>query len=349
MSNRNLDVLRAVAVLCVVADHCIEIGQPELPSARLLGRFGVLIFFVHTALVLLLSLQRHGGSRRTTRQFYLQRLFRIYPLSISCIAVVLFCHVPWEPDARFEFPAAVDLIRNLTLTQNLAPGHSIAGPMWSLPYEVQMYLLLPWIWWFVRKYSTDGVWVLTFAAIIIATAERLILSQTLWITCFLPCFMGGVLAFVTYKRRPILPALLWPLAIFLFWLLAIATSRITSPINEWLLCLVLGVSIPFFRQVRKGVASTAASLIARYSYAIYLSHQLLLWLCFRRISAPRGIQWASFAMLSLLLPVLLYHLLEAPMILLGKRLAGRMDEKKTKLLDDHQVPQPQDRQIGATL
>ena len=63
MYNRNLDVLRAVAVLCVFADHCVEIGQPELPSARLLGRFGVLIFFVHTALVLLLSLQRHGGSR----------------------------------------------------------------------------------------------------------------------------------------------------------------------------------------------------------------------------------------------------------------------------------------------
>jgi hypothetical protein len=63
MFNRNLDVLRALAVLCVVADHCVEIGQSELPSARLLGRFGVLIFFVHTALVLLLSLQRYGESR----------------------------------------------------------------------------------------------------------------------------------------------------------------------------------------------------------------------------------------------------------------------------------------------
>jgi len=236
-----------------------------------------------------------------------------------CIAVALLCRVPWEPDARFEWPLSVDVIRNLTLTQNFAPGHPISGPMWSLPYEIQMYVLLPGIWWFVRKYSTDGVWVLAFAAIIIATAERVFVSPTVWITCFFPCFMGGVLAFATYTRRAIFPALLWPLAIGLLWPLAIATSKIVPPINEWLLCLLLGFSIPLFHQLKKGLVSTAASLVARYSYAIYLSHQALLWLCFRRISAPRGIQWAVFAIVSVLLPVLLYHVVEAPMINLGKK------------------------------
>ena len=140
--------------------------------------------------------------------------------------------------------------------------------------------------------------------------------------------MGGVLAFATYGRRKIFPALLWPFAICLFWLLAIATSKFTQPINEWLLCLILGFSIPFFRQVTDGVVSTVASLIARYSYAIYLSHQPLLWLSFRRVSAPPLIRWAVFAIVSMLLPVLFYHLVEAPMILLGKRLAGPMDEKE---------------------
>jgi len=322
MFNRNLDVLRAVAVLCVVADHCIEIGRPQLPSARLLGRFGVLIFFVHTALVLLLSLQRHRESRWPAIQFYIQRIFRIYPLSMLCIAVALFYSVPWEPDARFEWLPWMDVLRNLTLTQNFAPGHPISGPMWSLPYEIQMYVLLPGIWWFVRKYSTDGAWVLAFAAIITATAERLFVSQVLWITCFFPCFMGGVLAFATYTRRPILPARLWIPAIGLFWWFLTAITRILPPINEWLLCLILGFSIPLFRQMKKGYVSKGAALVARYSYAIYLSHQPLLWLCFRKTSTPRAIQWAGFAIISVLLPALLYHVVEAPMIRVGKTLSG---------------------------
>jgi peptidoglycan/LPS O-acetylase OafA/YrhL len=326
MFNRNLDVLRALAVLCVVTDHCVEIGQPELPSARLLGRFGVLIFFVHTALVLLLSLQRYGESRRPAIQFYLQRIFRIYPLSILCVAVTLLCDIPWEPEARFEWLPSMDIIRNLTLTQNFAPGHPISGPMWSLPYEIQMYAVLPGIWWFLRKYSTDGAWVLALAAIVMATAERLFVSPVVWITCFFPCFMGGVLAFATYTRRAIFPARLWIPAIGVLWPLSIATARITPPINEWLMCLLLGFSIPLFRQIPKGAVSKGAALVARYSYAIYLSHQPLLWLCFRRISAQRGIRWAVFAIASILLPVWLYHVVEAPMIRVGRRLAESIAE-----------------------
>jgi peptidoglycan/LPS O-acetylase OafA/YrhL len=134
--------------------------------------------------------------------------------------------------------------------------------------------------------------------------------------------MGGVLAYATYKRRAIFPARLWIPAIVLLWPLAIVTRRITPPINEWLLCLLLGFSIPLFRQMQKGAVVKGAALVARYSYAIYLSHQPLLWLCFRRVSAPPGIRWAAFAIVSVLLPVLLYHVVEAPMIRLGKRLAG---------------------------
>jgi len=133
--------------------------------------------------------------------------------------------------------------------------------------------------------------------------------------------MGGVLAFATYTRRPILPARLWIPAIGLFWWFLTAITRILPPINEWLLCLILGFSIPLFRQMKKGYVSKGAALVARYSYAIYLSHQPLLWLCFRKTSTPRAIQWAGFAIISVLLPALLYHVVEAPMIRVGKTLS----------------------------
>jgi len=57
---RNLDVLRATAVLLVAFDHLLDNGfqwlghsDDMLPAA---GRLGVMIFFVHTSLVLMLSI-----------------------------------------------------------------------------------------------------------------------------------------------------------------------------------------------------------------------------------------------------------------------------------------------------
>ena len=71
--NTNLNILRAIAVLAVLLYHCLQRFGIELFS---MGRFGVLIFFVHTALVLMMSLERLGGDRMVTR-FYTQRFFRI--------------------------------------------------------------------------------------------------------------------------------------------------------------------------------------------------------------------------------------------------------------------------------
>src|SRR5579864_4746600 len=57
----NLDLLRATAVFCVVLSHvAVFEGRAYLGPLNLqgLGIFGVLIFFVHTCLVLMLSLER---------------------------------------------------------------------------------------------------------------------------------------------------------------------------------------------------------------------------------------------------------------------------------------------------
>src|SRR4030095_13313297 len=87
----NLDLLRAIAVLAVVAHHALQfVGFEGGP-----GRFGVLIFFVHTCLVLLISLERlDDGRPGLIRSFYMRRAFRIYPLSIACVALVLLFHIP---------------------------------------------------------------------------------------------------------------------------------------------------------------------------------------------------------------------------------------------------------------
>jgi len=62
-SSPNLDFLRASAVLLVYFFHLFITTSTRLPDY--LGQFGVLLFFVHTSLVLMFSLERietKGGS-----------------------------------------------------------------------------------------------------------------------------------------------------------------------------------------------------------------------------------------------------------------------------------------------
>ena len=74
----NLDLLRTVAVLLVFVGHLmLTAGVRGLGDV---GRFGVLIFFVHTSLVLMLSMERLGlTGGRLYFAFLIRRFFRIYP------------------------------------------------------------------------------------------------------------------------------------------------------------------------------------------------------------------------------------------------------------------------------
>ncbi len=158
--SRNLDLLRAVAVLFVFGAHLIltltpghhvydAVHTPWVALLYTLGNIGVLLFFVHTSLVLMLSLER-------TRQpslfvnFYIRRFFRIYPLSIFCILIVLLLRIPWVPELAFKQPGWRDVMSNLLLVQNLTHANDIISPLWTLPLEVQMYAVLPLIFVLVR-------------------------------------------------------------------------------------------------------------------------------------------------------------------------------------------------------
>jgi len=66
-----------------------------------------------------------------------------------------------------------------------------------------------------------------------------------------------------------------------------------------------------------------AHQIAKYSYGIYLVHEPLYWICFFRLKLESQLaDWVLFLFLVSILPVMLFHLVEAPMIGLGKRLSA---------------------------
>ena len=325
--DRNLDMLRAIAVTIVLIYHCAQMRRTDiLPRV---GHFGVLIFFVHTALVLMMSLDRLASDRlRYFRAFYIQRAFRIYPLSVLCVAAIVVFRIPWIHWGAYAAPSVGRVIANLLLAQNVIGNPqtiSVSGPLWSLPYEVQMYIVLPILFWLLARHPVaKTLYLLVAFSLCVASLEIVLLHAWMGVTRFFPCFMGGVVAYFLRGRvRRFIPAALWPVTI-----VALGTVYYLAPVLNvcsWAACLGLGCILPFFAETKPGMIAMAAHLIARYSYGIYLAHVPMLWLCFYKLSfLALWMKWGLFVTLLPATTVMLYHFVELPMIRAGHRVASRM-------------------------
>ena len=337
----NLDFLRAVAVLLVLFSHLTYYaGFMDFGDFKIswLGGIGVYFFFVHTCFVLMLSLERQWkgqGAFQLFGSFMIRRIFRIYPLSIAVILLILVFHLPLaELSPRHFVGASPDLARivsNLLLVQG--PGRSLLGVMWSLPYEMGMYLFLPWFYLFLRPNRL--IWRVAAIWSIAVLAAVSFLSYTGWpirddFIAYVPCFIPGVVAYQlqrTGHRK--FPTFIWPCIVLLVIPLFLYRQNLIPDfrVKSWILCLAIGLSVPFFAQISGKWITAPAHLIAKYSYGIYLTHTFCIWLAFDQLHRvlPRILRCGLFVVLSTGLPVMFYHSLEEPMICVGKRVAKRFE------------------------
>ena len=288
----NLDLLRAYAVLSVYFGHLAVtfhvkyvVGHATMIN---IAETGVLIFFVHTSLVLMLSLGRlRVVGWRLFAFFYVRRVFRIYPLSILIVLAMVAGHVPAFPTQEYSWPGWPMLFSNLTLTQNLTGSRSIPAPLWSLPFELQMYAVLPFLFLIVGRFRSPWtplcLWI--FGAAAIALMMGLRMYKTAALLWFTPCFLGGVIGYRLWSEaRRSLPSWVWPLVITVCVALRVIAAAFLSLVailaSAWLACLLLGLAAPQFREPRPGVVRNLAAQIAKYSYGIYLSQCAVFWIAF---------------------------------------------------------------------
>src|SRR6185369_10562653 len=80
-----------------------------------------------------------------------------------------------------------------------------------------------------------------------------------------------------------------------------------------MLLIFLGMAIPHFREIQNGWLKRASHIVTKYSYGIYLTHSVALWVAFVLLAKrPAPTQWGTLTALAILLPWLCYHLVEAP-------------------------------------
>ena len=159
----NFDTLRLIAATAVIFSHAFLLATGRQDSEPLmvltggqtvLGVVGVFVFFVISGYLVTQS----WGRAPSLSSFALKRALRIYPGLAACVLVLTFGLGPiisalslneylWS-NGTYDF-----LMANLLLytDHNSLPGvwftsgglgHILDGPLWSLPVEVAMYVMV---------------------------------------------------------------------------------------------------------------------------------------------------------------------------------------------------------------
>ncbi|MEU7891325.1 acyltransferase [Nonomuraea sp. NPDC049152] len=133
-----LDALRGIGAVAVLAEHMLPWVIPSLrPYWFNLGMYGVLVFFLVSGYIIPTSLER----RADVGGFWVGRLFRLYPLYLTVIALVLA--TSWWIPIREAVPReASSVAAHATMLQDVLGTGAAVDTMWTLAYEMVFYLLV---------------------------------------------------------------------------------------------------------------------------------------------------------------------------------------------------------------
>jgi peptidoglycan/LPS O-acetylase OafA/YrhL len=296
-----LTAFRGVAAAGIVVFHlavAFELGDSVISRADFL-KVAVTFFFVLSGFVL-----THSDSFHTRGQFLMARAARLLPLYVVAwlIALAGRSWLHW-------IPSQTELIASLLVVQAWVPDPDLAmavNPVgWSLSCEMACYLALPFIAPAVLRASQrrlTGITAAVAAWLAVGAVATSWVPIEWWVGYRASEFAAGVVL-AAWLRRGWVPG---------------ASSAIGAALSAGLVCvwIVLGtdVSVPLAslvaipsiivviaraatarRGVSPSVVSRAGEVLGRWSYALYLSHWIVVVLISRFGSEPWRVALAVIA------------------------------------------------------
>ena len=341
-----LDGLRGLAILFVLIFHYDADLPLRLPLPPILwGWSGVDLFFVLSGFLITRILIRTRERANYFRGFYIRRALRIFPLYYSVLAVCGL--LAWMvPALRTMFPSAHDQFFHWLYLSNWVPLLNTADQrpiahFWSLAIEEQFYWVWPFVVWKLRPRSLPAVAASGVAA---ALVLRLLLYGTATdpfvyrsAICRMDGLMAGALCAILATRPGFTDWVRQRLALLLcasviIWELAVAggarwhdhfTYTIGFTLFDASYALLLLYLVHAGGWLQKAFRSKLPRALGRYSYGIYVFHQIVYYAFKEYHVAPRG--WpvlVSSLGISLALAVASYELMEKRFLRLKEKLAG---------------------------
>ncbi|MHC2361393.1 acyltransferase family protein [Rhizobium leguminosarum] len=183
----SLDGLRGVAALLVVEAHIGFIFPITAPHLVTLGDEAVGLFFALSGFLM----AHLYGSRPVTREnvldFLVSRFARIYPVYLAAVVFVAMLSIMQNLDFVQPIVGVTDFVRHVFLLGS-------SGVFWSIPPEIQFYLLFPVLWLcLARPHRYSGVIVgLTVVVVVDGLIE--LPGPGIMLVSKLPYFLFGAIA-----------------------------------------------------------------------------------------------------------------------------------------------------------
>ena len=198
-----------------------------------------------------------------------------------------------------------------------------------MPYEVQMYLVLPFFFLMLNKlqerkiFVVFAIWILAVLIIYVGALR----GYDIDLIKFSPLFISGAITFILYKLniKKLNSSYLIVYCVALFLLFPVAVSfGIISLVLGWPAVLLLGLILAFSVEIKFALLAKLSKIVAQYSYAIYLVHFPLIDLIFRQADLQfELLRWTAFFLLLSLFSYLLHQWVELPCIRIGKKWTAR--------------------------
>ncbi len=339
-----LDWLRGLLALAIMIYHLTGWTLSEPGAESLLGRlgiYGVSMFFVLSGLSMAAGYHRSIVDLTSSIRFYVRRLFRIWPLlwiAIACATiggVIKGRSVDW-----------VDVLLNVTtLFGFVSPGDYINTGAWSIGNEMVYYALTPPILmaFAVRRWLGNLIVCCAALPALYIAFVALDPAHTLakqWLVYIHPAnnlilYVLGVWLFHNCEDWKFPPwaglgAILLGLMVFLR--VAVAGDLILV-VTGWpriaFCCASILVVLGFYKlQIAlPSLLSRPLAALGVATYGVYLLHPLVYQVCG---AVTRGLKLPESApatigitvMATIVISLLVYERLEAPLIRLGKRLTS---------------------------
>jgi peptidoglycan/LPS O-acetylase OafA/YrhL len=163
-----LDIIRALAIICILFVHLPYLGWVETPHWFEIGKIGVPLFFMLSSYTLCLSQSQRSESSRGA--FFLRRFFRIYPLFLLLIVYIFFLqHIDsFFELAKFDHYSRHAYLSKMTMTYGLFPSfaNNFFLGEWTLSNEIFFYLIFPFLFPFAKKNWKNAVLLFVLSLII---------------------------------------------------------------------------------------------------------------------------------------------------------------------------------------
>jgi peptidoglycan/LPS O-acetylase OafA/YrhL len=304
-----IDAMRGWAILLVMAVHASQLaavsGLPGKIATQ--GRWGVQLFYIASALTLMLSWHHRQDG---VWPFYLRRLFRIAPMFWLAMPVYLFINGTaaafWNGTAgMFWAPGGIhswQIVATALFMHGFHPEsiNSVVPGGWSIAVEMTFYAVFPLLAHFIRS------WQSAVAGVVLSFAFSLMIRP----------FVAG---WWPEEERYLVAnfAYLWFPNQFPFFMLGIALYFLTQA-EIW-------AKVPSIRFLK----ASPIRFIGIVSYSAYLWHFAIL-AAFTQINlswAPDGnrlsvffVSYPCLVIVTAILSSITYSVVEMPMIRLGQKI-----------------------------